>query len=42
LNGSIRTYRGVATRLRTTRFTKMVERQRLPETLTNYFDRLAF
>lgn len=42
LKGWIGTYKTVPTMLRTTRFPKMVERDRLPETLTHYFDRLAF
>jgi hypothetical protein len=42
LKGWVATYKGVPTLLRTTKFPTMVERHRLPETLTHYFDRLAF
>jgi hypothetical protein len=42
LKGWVATYKDVPTMLRTTKFSKMVERDRLPETLTHYFDRLAF
>jgi hypothetical protein len=42
LEGFVGCYRGVPTLLRTTKFTTMVPRNRLPETATHFFDRLAF
>ncbi len=42
LRGMVTTYRGSPTLLRATRFATMVERHRLAETMTHYFDRLAF
>ena len=42
LSGLVTLYRGVPTIMRATKFTTMVERHHLAETLTHYFDRLAF
>jgi len=42
LRGVVRTFRGIPTLLRTSRFTEMVERHRLPYVQSHYFDRLAF
>jgi hypothetical protein len=42
LKGVVRTYRGVPTLFRSSRFREMVERHRLPNAQPHYFDRLAF
>ena len=41
IDARVQTYRDVPTLLRTSRFTSMVERDRLPDTFPHYFDRLA-
>jgi hypothetical protein len=42
LQGTLQTYRGTPTLLRATKIRQMVERDRLAEIFSHYFDRLAF
>ena len=42
LTGRVGTYKGIPTILRSSKFRKMVPRERLPEDMSHYFDRLAF